>query len=447
MKKKMCVITLFLFIGGRATSTFAQSDKCNANSSVSHEAVRASNYKDAYLPWKEVLNDCPLLRFYTYADGFKILKAFLDEDLKANGNKKTSANYKKYFDELMEVHDVRMKYIPDFQSKMQGVLSVDEALGSKAIDYLTYAPDVDIKVAYKWLSESVNGAKADAPATAFQLYVDMSYQILKNDESHKEQFIQDYLNASQYVDDVLETEEKEATRNILQTIKDNLVAFFINSGAADCESLEAIYTPKVEENKSDLAYLKKVIDIMKMMRCTEQEAYFNASLYSYQIEPTAGAAAGCAYMSFKKGDIEASVKFFDEAIKLEKDDLKRAEWAYATAVVLSGAKRASQSRSYAQQAISHNPNYGAPYILIANLYAGNPTWSDEPILNKCTYFLVLDKLQRAKTVDPEVAEDANKLINTYNSYKPAPNDLFMLGYKAGDRITIGGWIGEATTIR
>jgi tetratricopeptide (TPR) repeat protein len=445
MKKNMFVITLLLLAGG-ATNVFAQSDKCNANSSVSHEAVKAGNYKDAYLPWKEVLKECPLLRFYTYADGFKILKSFLDEEVKVSGNK-TSANYKKYFSELMEVHDVRIKHIPEFQTKMRGVLSVSSALGNKAIDYVTYAPEVDIKVAYKWLSESVNGAKADAPTTAFQFYIDMSYQILKANESHKEQFIQDYLNASQYVEEALETEEKETTKNVLQTIKDNLVAFFINSGAADCESLEAIYTPKVEEHKNDLPYLKKVIDIMKMMRCTDQQAYFNASLYSYQIEPTAGAAAGCAYMSFKKGEIEASVKFFDEAIKLEQDELRRSEWAYATAVVLSSAKRASQSRSYAQQAISLNPNYGAPYILIANLYAGNPTWSDEPVLNKCTYFLVLDKLQRAKTVDPEVAEDVNKLINTYNTYKPAPNDLFMLGYKVGDRITIGGWIGEATTVR
>ncbi|KAA6333348.1 hypothetical protein EZS27_018228 [termite gut metagenome] len=445
MKKKTFVITLFL-LAGTATA-FAQSENCNINSSVSHEAVRAGNYKDAYLPWKEVLKDCPLLRFYTFADGFKILKAFLEEDIKVNGNKKTSAEYKKYFNELMEVHDIRMKYIPEFQKKMRGVLSVETALGNKAIDYLTYAPDVDVELAYKWLSESVNGAKADAATTAFQLYVELSLQLFKSDESHKEQFIQDYLNASQYVDDALVTEEKEIVRNTLQTIKDNLVAFFINSGVADCESLEAIYAPKVEENKNDLTYLKKVIDIMKMMRCTDQEAYFNASLYSYHIEPTAGAAAGCAYMSFKKGEIDAAVKFFDKAIELEQEESKKAEWAYATAVVLSNDKKSSQARTYAQKAININPNYGAPYILIANLYAGNPNWNDEPILNKCTYFLVLDKLQRAKSVDPSVTEDVNKLIGTYSKYTPASNDLFMIGYKIGDRIVIGGWIGEATTIR
>ena len=72
---------------------------------------------------------------------------------------------------------------------------------------------------------------------------------------------------------------------------------------------------------------------------------------------------------------------------------------------------------------------------------------DEPALNKCTFFAAIDKLQRAKAVDPSVAEEANKLISSYSAYTPEAKDLFMLGYKAGDRITIGGWIGETTTIR
>ena len=127
--------------------------------------------------------------------------------------------------------------------------------------------------------------------------------------------------------------------------------------------------------------------------------------------------------------------------------MKKAEKAYAAAAVLASAKKLSQDRSYCQKAISFNENYGAPYILIANLYAMSPNWSDESALNKCTYFAVIDKLQRAKAVDPSVAEEANKLIGTYSGHTPQAKDLFMLGYKQGDRITIGGWIGETTTIR
>ena len=46
-------------------------------------------------------------------------------------------------------------------------------------------------------------------------------------------------------------------------------------------------------------------------------------------------------------------------------------------------------------------------------------------------------------------EDGNgyEVIATYARHTPQAKDLFMLGYKAGDRITIGGWIGESTTIR
>lgn len=110
--------------------------------------------------------------------------------------------------------------------------------------------------------------------------------------------------------------------------------------------------------------------------------------------PTAEAATGCAYQAFKKGDIDSAVKFFDEAINLETDNIKKAEKAYAAAAVLASAKKLSQARTYCQKAIGLNENYGAPYILIANLYAMSPNWSDESALNKCTYFVIIDKLQQ-----------------------------------------------------
>lgn len=90
------------------------------------------------------------------------------------------------------------------------------------------------------------------------------------------------------------------------------------------------------------------------------------------------------------------------------------------------------------------------YILVnvlAQLYAASPNWSDEGALNKCTYFAAIDKLQRAKSVDPSVAEKANELIRTYSAYVPKDEDLFFLGLKKGNSVTIGGWIGETTTIR
>ena len=439
---KIKTLVAVLLLSGGVTSTFAQND-CNANSSISHEAVRAKNYKDAYAPCMEVLKDCPTLRYYTFTDAQKILTGFLGQIKDRN-----SADYKRYFNELMDVYDLRMKYIPEFVKKgMKGVPSVADALGAKAVDYLQYAPTPDVNQAYQWLKESVEAEKAGSKGAVLHYFVDMSMQKVKADNNFTDQFFQDYINASQYADDAIAAENNPKKKEVLQTIKDNLVAMFVNSGVADCESLQKIYGPKVEENKSDSAFLKKTITILKMMKCNESDAYFKASDYLYRVNPSADAAVGVAYMYYKKGDYDTAVKYFDEALGMETDNAKKAEMAYATAAALWQAKKLSQARTYAQKAISYNESYGEPYILLAQMYGSNPNWSDEPALNRCTYYVVIDKLQRAKAVDPSVTDRVNELIRTYAAHTPQAKDLFMLGYKAGDRITIGGWIGESTTIR
>ena len=60
MKIKTLVAAVLLSCG--ATATFAQ-NSCNANSSISHEAVRAGNYKDAYKPCMDLLKECPTLKY------------------------------------------------------------------------------------------------------------------------------------------------------------------------------------------------------------------------------------------------------------------------------------------------------------------------------------------------------------------------------------------------
>ena len=440
---KIKTLVAVLLLSGGVTSAFAQTEDCNKNSSISHEAVRAGNFKDAYLPWKEVLKACPTLRYYTFSDGQKILRAFLSEIKDRN-----SADYKKYFDELMELHDLKMKYIPEFIAKGTKLsTSVDGALGAKALDYIALAPKMDVNQAYNWFKQSVDAEKGNSEGAILHYFLDMSLNKLKIDTNHKEQFIQDYLTASEYADDAVTAEPDANKKKTLQQVKDNLVAMFINSGTADCESLQSIYGPKVEANQTDSAYLKKAIAVMKMMKCTESEAYFQASYYMYKINPTADAATGCGYMAYKKGDFDTAIKYFDEALSLESDSEKKAQLCYIVAASLFNSKKLSQARSYLQKAIGFKENFGDAYILLAQLYASSPNWNDESALNKCTYFVVIDKLQRAKAVDPSVADKANELISTYARYTPKAEDLFMLGIKAGDRVTIGGWIGESTTVR
>ena len=439
---KIRTLVAVMLLSGGAACAYAQND-CNANSSISHEAVKAGNFKDAYAPCMEVLKDCPTLRYYTYTDAKKILENFLKSNKDRN-----SADYQKYFNELMGVYDQEMKYIPDFLAKGTKLnYGVEGAKGRKAVDYLQYAPKPDLKQAYEWLKASVDAEKQESPGSILYFFLDCSMRLVKADPAHTDQFFDDYLKSTEYADKAIAAETKESTKKSLTQIRENLVAIFINSGVADCESLQNIYGPQVEANQNDSTFLKKAINVLKMMKCTDSEAYFQASYYMYKINPTADAAVGCAYQAYKKGDYDTAVKYFEEALSMETDNAKKCEMAYASAGAMFGAKKYSQVKSYCYKALEFNPEFGSAYILLAQAYGSSPRWSDEPALNRCTYYVVLDKLQRAKSIDPSVTDQANELIKTYSAHLPETKDLFMLGYKTGDRITVGGWIGETTTVR
>ena len=99
--------------------------------------------------------------------------------------------------------------------KVQKVSSADEALGIKAVDYIAFTPKIDVNQAYQWLSQSVNAVKAESAAATIFYFLQMSLDKLKTDPNHKEQFIQDYLAASEYADAAIAAETNEAKKKKL----------------------------------------------------------------------------------------------------------------------------------------------------------------------------------------------------------------------------------------
>ena len=452
MKMKMFTTLLALSLGvtafaqtGLASGTrFGHGEdslRCLQNISIYTEYVKTNNFKDAYTPWKAVFDEAPVAQVSTYTNGAKILRGLI-------AGTKDAAEQKKYLTELMGVYDQRIKYLDQLNTMVKKPYSKGAIIGTKAHDMINYSgSNLDVNTAYALTKEAIELEKAESEYYLIQDFMDMSSRKLKQDDSHKEQFIQDYLTAASVADEAYKAATKEKDQNNLKTAKENVDAYFINSGAATCENLQSIYGPKVADNKTNLDYLKQVINVMQLLRCTEEEAYFQASEYAHAIEPTAATAEGCGYMYYKKGDTDKALSYFDQAIELQEDDEKKADASYKAAVVLMAKKIYGRAKTYANKAISYNPSYGKAYILIAQMYGASPNWSDEKALNLCSYFAAIDKLQKAKTVDPSVTDEANELIRTYSAYTPKDEDLFFLGLKKGTSVTIGGWIGETTTIR
>ena len=447
------MVTALFALSLSATAVFAQkgvedgsryghgqdSINCLQNISIYTEYVKTNNFQDAFTPWKAVFDETPWAQVGTYTNGAKILRALIAAE-------KDGAKQKEYFNLLMKVHDQRIQYLDKLNTLSRTKSSKGDIMGTKAHDYLSMGGQ-DMNAAYEMFAEAVASEKHNLPYYVLMEFVDVSARKTKIDAAHKEQLVQDYIAASGYANEALKAAKKESAKKNYQTAKDNIDAYFINSGVATCDNLQEIYAPKVEENKGNIEYLKSVITVMQKLGCKESEAYFAASEYAHAIEPTAATAFGCGAMYYKKGDIDKSIQYFDNAIELEADPIQKAEYCYTAAQILFGNKQLSKAKQYARKSIEANGANGKPYILIAQMYATSPNWNDEAALNKCTFFAVIDKLQKAKSVDPSCAEEADKLIRTYAAYTPKDEDLFFIGLKKGQAVTIGGWIGETTTIR
>jgi hypothetical protein len=282
---KMKMVTALLLLAG-TTTTFAQTGasdgsrfghgedslRCLSNISVYREYVKTGNYSDAYTPWKQVFTEAPWAQVRIYTDGTKIVSSLMAAE-------KDASKQKAYFDELMQVYDQRLQYLDKLNSIVKTPISKGSIIGNKANDYLNYGGQ-DLNKAYDWFKEAIELEGTNAKYYVLQGYMDTALRKMKANDSYKEQFIQDYLYASAKADEAYKAADEKDQAN-LKVAKDNIDAFFINSGVATCENLQNIYGPKVAQNKTDLDYLKQVISVMQKLGCTEEEASSISSLFQF----------------------------------------------------------------------------------------------------------------------------------------------------------------------
>ena len=415
------------------------------NISIYTEYYKTNSFKDAYEQgWKAVFEDAPLASVNTYNYGIKILRSLYkeekDPELKAQ-----------YSDELFKVYEQRIKYLDQLNAMSKNKVTEAEVMGQYGHDYMSYNPKVSIARAYELLRKAVDLGKG---ATQYYVLDDLMkvsaqrYTNKKDNEEYREALIQDYLDCAGYIDEfiALQTEDKileQATK-----VKENIDGHFVKSGAADCESLQNIYGPKIEANKDNLEYLNKVVKIMYTFDCKSSDAYFAAAEYAHNISPSVQTAKslGRLYLT-QREDTEKAIEYYNQAIDLDDDSKSLADTYYTMASLYMSKENYDRSRSCVQKCISNNPNKGEAYILLAQLYAIKHDWSNEPALNRCAYFAVIDKLEQAKKMDPSVADRANNLIKQYKEQTPQVEDLFMLGIKAGDKVEVKGWINETVVVR
>lgn len=454
MKIKVLLLALGCIIGtfgayaqkgvdtGTPFGSGEDSVRCITNISLFTPYAKSGNYKDAYEFWKIVYEECPAATKDIYLYGVRIVGWQIANE--SDPTKKAAL-----IDNLMAVYDQRVKYFGNDTR-----YGKDWIVGRKAQDYIQYMGDkADNKVIYGWLKEVVDQYGMNTDALSVSLFMYSAHSLLMEDPNFKETYIEDYLNASAILDSQLTAakaanNEKEVSN--LTTYKTAIDNGFANSGAADCETLQNMYAAKVEQNKDDMNYLKETLNLLRRVRCQDIEVYYAASRYVHQNNPTPESAIGLGKQAVRDKDYDLAIKYFEEAATLDTDPLSIADDYYMIALLMFEQNSYSRARQYALKTLEYNPNYGQAYILIGNMYAGTAksVYPNDAVMARVVYNAAIDKFERARQVDPEVADDANRLINTYRAHLPSTEEIFMHpDLDKGKPITIGGWIGERTTVR
>ncbi|MDR1337092.1 MAG: tetratricopeptide repeat protein [Tannerella sp.] len=417
--------------------------RCITNISLFTPYAKINNFQDAYPYWKEAYGECPGATKDLYLYGVRIINWQITEE-------KDPAGRAVLLEDLMALYDKRVKYFGNDPK-----YGKDWIIVRKVQDYIRLKGEenVDATLVYGWLKEVLDEYGEKTESLGISLYMFASYKLLQKDtDAHKGQYIEDFLKCSALFDTQLAAaktagDAKETTA--LEALKSGIEAAFANSGAADCATLESVYGRKIEENKSDLSFLKETVTLFRRAGCQENELYFTAAGYAHQIEPTAESARGLGSQSLKKQEYEPAEKYFLEAIAMDTDNETKADIYFIIANIAYAQKNYSKARQNCLKALEANPKLCKPYLLIGTMYAATAnSVSDDPVIRKTAYYAAVDKFERARQVDSSCSDDANRMIATYRSYFPSTEEIFMHpDLKEGATITVGGWIGERTVIR
>lgn len=371
---------------------------------------KAKAYESAYEPWKEVLEKAPCAEVSTYAYGAAIVANVLV--------KETDLTKKKaYFNELMNLYDTRLKNLDALNSftKPNKRATKGDILARKAFDYAYYgagvADDYSLDNAYKQFREAIDLINADGakevPGFVLDKFFEISYQkYVADNAGFREQFLQDYLESREACETMLslanEAEDSVEAQKIVAQYDptlNHIETMFAQSKAADRDQLIAIFGPKIEANKNNLAYLKSALVLLSANDCDDTDIYFKAAEYAYNIEPSYESAIGTAQKYYKEGKVAESVKYYDKALELCKTDQNKAAIALKIANALAKSGDSNKAFSYLDKAISYNSAIaGKAHLVRAQILASKRNFSEA--ISYCT---------KAAKEDVSISGSANRL--------------------------------------
>ncbi len=417
---------------GKYGATPEDSILCIQNLSLYIEFYKQKNYADAMMGWRWVFNNCPKSSLKMYASGAKMYKLLIRKEKDAD--KKTAL-----VDTLFMVYDQRI-----VNYKQEGFV-----LGLKGVDMLQYRKD-NLEESYNILAKSVALEAKKSKAGAVTGYFQSSIKMLEAEKIEKEKVIEIYdvvITIIEYQIGKLQGDKYAKKREFYEIARDNVNILF--EPVANCDDLKKIYTAQFESKKEDAEWLKRAAWLMNKKECTDDPLFAKIAETLHNLEPSAVSAYNMGKMMIDKKQFSKATTFLKQAIELQEDPLKKADYYFMLAKhYFRNLKQFAAARGFAQKAASLHSGWGKPYLLIGDLYAASSKdCGTEDFEKSAVYWVAVDKYIRAKSIDGSISEEANKKIATWSKYFPTKKDAFFYNYTEGKSYSVACWINETTTVR
>ena len=439
-----------------------QKDEAENAHTIYRQALKSQDWDIAYENWNTAYTIAPAAdgkRDYHFIDGVKLyINKFQNE---TDDAKKSEYKEKinKLYDEAIQAYEngdvVPTKCVGNpecIQSKIGYVL------GRKGFDMFytlneSYSKNLDV------LDMAIQKSGNEVEYTVFEpLSTIVAYQFEKG-KLEKEKAVEYFTTMDNIAKHNLENNSKYG-QYYDQAWKSAQSKFApIETQLFDCEYFKPKYKALYEADPENYEQLKQLVGLLKKRGCADDDpllvdldgkwkAYAASTNAARQAEFEANNPAILAKKAYDAGDYDGAVAKYDQAIATETDPSKKAGYMFSKASIQGRKlKKYSNARATALEAAKLRPGYGRPYMLIGDLYATSARNCGDAWNQRLAILAAVDKYRKARSVDPELTDEANKKIGKYNGSLPDKNEGFMKKVKAGDKQKVGCWIGETVTVR
>lgn len=436
--KRIVFAFMTIMMMGVGTSASAQgkygadSAECIKYLSYYKEYYKQKSYDEALPNWRKAYKICPATASQNLLiEGTTLVKRLISK----NAN---NAEYKAaLIDTLMTLHRTRAEVYPKY------AVTAFNNLGLDVNNYVKNNPEM----VYKTLEEVIAQNNGETKPSLLLFDLNNAIELYQKGGIDAEEVIKVYQRNNDFIENAAAKDESEAEQN--KKIKEDMGSLFAASKVASCETLIALYEPRLAADPDNLQLATNVVKTMSLTDdCNDNNVFLAAVTTMDKMNPSASSAYYLYRLHGAKGNVNEALAYMEKAISMSEDQAKSAEWTYELATYCYKNSQFAKAFESANKAASMDDTWaGKSYFLIANIWATTKCGSDE-ISRRAPYWVACDYMAKAKAADPSLAEDANRYIAQYSAYFPQAAEAFMYDIQAGQSYTVVcGGMRATTTVR